>query len=100
MAVVYSDPRRRSGSTLFIADLPEWEPRAACYVCERHKAKGEKRRRCDRCNGTGFVGEPRPPGPMLGWDVAWSDEGHVRVIGPGTKRRKGEALYLPHACTA
>jgi hypothetical protein len=36
--------------------------------------------------------------PMLAVDVAWSDEPHVRVIGPRTGRRKGEALYALHAC--
>jgi hypothetical protein len=34
---------------------------------------------------------------MLAIDVAWSDEGHVRLVGPHTTRRKGEALNALHA---
>lgn len=100
VAVIFRDPRRRLGPLIFVADLPEWEPRAACYVCSRQSMQGKKRSNCDRCGGSGYVGESRPPGEMLGWDVAWSDEGHVRLVGERTRRRRGEALYRRHACSA
>jgi len=53
---------------------------------------------CSHCDGSGYVGEHRPDGELLAVDCAWSDDGHVRVIGPSTSRRKGEALYREHAC--
>lgn len=37
---------------------------------------------------------------MLAIDIAWSDEGHVRLIGQKTTRKRGEALYTLHACVA
>jgi hypothetical protein len=45
-----------------------------------------------------MVGEPRPYGQMLAVDVAWGDHIHLRLIGPNTDRRRGEALYPLHVC--
>lgn len=98
IAVVYRDTRRQRGERVVMADPYEWEPRARCYVCQKQATRGMKRARCDRCDGTGYVGEHRPPGKMLAWDVAWSDEGHVRIVGERTERRRGEAFYRLHVC--
>jgi hypothetical protein len=76
----------------------EWEPRAACYVCATIEGRGQSRRNCYRCGGTGYVGSNRPAAQMLGVDIAWSDEGHVRLVGPKTNRRRGEGLYPLHHC--
>lgn len=81
-----------------VADPHEWEPRASCYVCSTIKARGQRRTNCDRCGGCGYVGSKRPPGTLLAVDVAWSDGGHVRTVGPRTPRRKGEALHELHCC--
>lgn len=80
------------------AEPYEWEPRAACYVCQTIAARGQQRRNCQRCDGSGYVGENRPPGKMLAVDIAWSDEGHVRMLAPSSPRRRGEGLYVIHAC--
>jgi hypothetical protein len=79
-----------------VASAWEWEPRARCYVCAQVETRGKKRERCDRCAGTGYVGEVRPKETMLAVDVAWSDGGHVRLVTPAMCRRKGEALYALH----
>jgi hypothetical protein len=76
----------------------EWEPRAACYVCAQIRKRGQSRRHCPRCGGTGYVGSKRPAQVMIGVDIAWSDEGHIRLVGPRTKRMRGEALMPLHAC--
>jgi hypothetical protein len=115
-------------SELVLADPFEWQPLGACFVCSppglcahckrelpedappgtrycsdvHRKAAHRARKRgetCSRCGGTGLVGSRRPPGPMLAIDVAWSDEGHVRVIARRTSRRRGEGLYPLHVCT-
>lgn len=97
--MVYENPKRRTGLFVFKAEPYEWEPRAACYTCSRYNANGRTRfTACERCGGSGYVGRPRPPGRMLAWDAAWCDESHLRVIGPRTERRRGEALYEPHVC--
>jgi hypothetical protein len=83
---------------LVVAERFEWEPRAACYLCSTIEARGQKRGQCTRCGSTSYVGEQRPKGRMLAVDVAWSDEGGVRVIGPRTSRRRGEGLYRLHRC--
>lgn len=110
-----------------MADAYEHEPRARCYmcagvesrvkecpkcrgsgsyregICKRCEGSGEvanKRANCHRCGGSGYVGSARPVGQMLAIDVAWGDEGHVRLIGPRTSRRKGEALYNVHSCNS
>lgn len=89
---------QRGRQRLIVAEPYEWEPRAACYVCVRVAKHRHKRTNCDRCGGTRYVGTPRPPGRLLAIDVAWSDEGHVRLLGPRTERRKGEACYRLHSC--
>jgi hypothetical protein len=86
--------------TVVVAEVHEWEPRAACFVCATIRARGQHRERCDRCGGSGYVGAARPPGRMLAIDVAWSDESHVRLIGPRTTRKRGEALYEIHSCAS
>jgi hypothetical protein len=86
------------GREVVIAEAFEWEPRARCYVCATIAARGQTRRNCDRCGGSGYVGERRPPGRALAIDVAWSDEGHVPLGAPRPPRRRGEALYALHAC--
>lgn len=83
-----------------IADIYEWEPRARCFMCARTETRGQRRVNCDRCGGSGYTGEKRPPGEMLAIDIAWSDEGHVRIVGPATSRKRGEALYRLHSCSA
>jgi hypothetical protein len=35
---------------------------------------------------------------MLAIDVAWSDEGNMRLIAPSTPRRRGEGLHALHEC--
>jgi hypothetical protein len=127
VALVSADPKRHSGERFFVADVAEWEPRAACPLCgvqrrlacaicgtslagrrslattcstkcRRELSRRRRGRDCKRCDGSGYIGEKRPPGEMLAWDVAWSDEGHLRIVGPRTPRRKGEALFKPHLC--
>lgn len=89
---------------LHLVDLYEWEPRAACQLClHTRRAHPGRPVSCGRCHNTGYVGTDRPAGRMLAIDVAWSDEDrdnepHVRIIGPSTDRRKGEALHPFHAC--
>lgn len=106
---------------IVVAEPYEWEPRARCYACKnietrskvcpscqgraldcpRCEGAGEvsdKCANCKRCGGERYVGRERPQGVMLAVDMAWGDEGHVRLIKPRTPRRKGEALYELHAC--
>jgi hypothetical protein len=72
-----------------------------CKRCDGLGAIGApKRSDCTRCAGAGFVGSPRPNETMLAVDIAWSDDGHIRLLEPSTSRRKGEALYDLHACPA
>src|SRR5205823_1563165 len=69
-----------------IADIHEWEPRAACGSClhtrRAHPQLGLVN--CARCADTGYVGMKRPAGWMLAIDMAWGDVIHVRVIGSRT----------------
>lgn len=85
-------------------ELPEGTPDGQRYCGSVHRKAAHRARkrgeRCSRCGGTGVVGARRPPGPMLAIDVAWSDEGHVRVIASRTSRRRGEGLYPLHVCAA
>lgn len=82
-----------------LAEPYEWEPRARCYVCSMVRTRGQGfRANCHRCGGTGYVGSRRPLGRMLAIDVAWSDDVHLRVVGPSAKRRRGEALMPLHVC--
>lgn len=88
---------------LHLVDLYEWEPRAACQSClHTRRAHPGSHVSCGRCHNTGYVGTDRPNTRMLAIDVAWADDDqpHVRVIGPRTDRRKGEALHPFHACQA
>lgn len=83
-----------------IADFYEWEIRAACQSClHTRRAHPGRPVSCGRCHNTGYVGSSRPPGKMLAIDVAWADEPHLRVIGPRTDRRRGEALHPLHICS-
>jgi len=84
--------------SLVIAEAREWEPRARCYVCATIETSGKKRERCDRCGGEGYVGSNRPHGVLLAVDVAWGDDMHLRLVGPGRKRERGEAFYPLHLC--
>jgi hypothetical protein len=84
------------GEKVVVAEPFEWEPRARCYVCSQVETRGNSITKCNRCGGLGYVGTPRPDEPMLAVDIAWSDEGHVRMIGPKTTRKRGEALYRLH----
>jgi hypothetical protein len=88
----------RLNGRLLLVEPYEWEPRAACYVCQTIKARGQERRHCPRCGGTGYVGSKRPAEAMLGIDIAWSDDGHIRLVGSKTKRMRGEGLYRLHRC--
>lgn len=87
-----------NGETV-VADIWEWLPSGECLSCAhtRHAHKGTHVR-CNRCNGTGRVGESRPPGRMLAIDVAWGDTLHLRLIGENTDRRRGESLHRLHIC--
>jgi DnaJ-class molecular chaperone len=69
-----------------------------CLVCEGSGKTPYGRRKCSGCHGSGYVRERRPDEPMLAIDVAWSDEGHIRVIGPNTSRKAGEGLHRLHRC--
>lgn len=70
-----------------------------CKRCDGLGTLGApKRADCTRCGGDGYVGQTRPRKQMLAIDIAWSDDDHVRLIGPDTPRRKGEALYELHVC--
>ena len=86
---------------LVIADVYEWEIRASCQSClHTRRAHPGVHVSCSRCGDTGMVGTGRPAGQMLAIDVAWADELHLRVIGPRTDRRRGEALHPLHVCQA
>lgn len=94
-------PRHGKPERIVFASPFEWQPRTVCYVCANNAKRwpnSPKRQNCSRCGGTGYVGEQRPTSAMLAIDIAWSDDGHVRVIEPGTERRKGEALHQLHVC--
>lgn len=85
--------------TLVLADLFEWEPRAACQSClHTRRAHPGRPVSCGRCHNTGYVGSNRPKGRMVAIDMAWGDDWHVRIVGPRTDRRKGEALHPLHVC--
>lgn len=89
-----------AGKTI-IADLWEWLPRMACPFClHTRRAHPGSYVHCSRCGDEGYVGVDRPKCWMLAIDVAWSDEPHMRVIGPRTDRRRGEALHQLHVCTS
>lgn len=96
--------RNAKGARWLTVEIDEWEPRAACQSCARTRAAHPERAviSCARCGNTGYVGRARPSRAMIAIDMGWSDdEGgvvHVRIIGPGTDRRKGEALHEPHHC--
>jgi len=82
-----------------LAEIYEWEDRRRCFHCAGAQATSKSGVvHCARCGGTAYVGEWRPKEPMLAVDVAWSDEGHLRVIAENTPRRKGEALHRLHRC--
>jgi hypothetical protein len=87
------------GGETIIAELYEWQPRSRCFPCAGAQATSKNGKvHCSRCGGSGFIGSRRPKEPMLAIDVAWSDEGHLRVIAPSTPRRRGEALHALHRC--
>lgn len=89
------------GSRVVVADIYEWQPRHRCFPCAGAQATSKRGVvHCARCGGIGYVGSKRPDAPMLAIDIAWSDEGHIRVIGPETARRRGEALYALHTCAS
>lgn len=76
---------------LVLVDPRELEaPRLTCPRC----AGRPRREPCERCGGVGKVGEPLPK-LAIGMD----EDGHARVY-RGFFRRRGEALYRPHACSA
>lgn len=86
------------------ATIHEWEPRHACDHCAHTRRRmqnlGMLNGRCVHCavcGDSGYVGARRPSGWMLAIDMAWEGE-HIRVIGPRTDRRAGEALYSLHVC--
>ena len=123
---------------VYMAEVREWEPRAACSQCAAVMARrrrdalkvpcprcsapagcpcgldaeegpkfcrarldavtGDRAGHCTRCDGSGYVGTKRPAERMLGVDLAWSDDGYVRLVGPRTKRMRGEGLYSLHSC--
>lgn len=83
---------------LVLADPFEWEPRAACPYCGHVEGRGHRRGQCPRCDSSSYIGEDRPRTRMVAIDIAWSDEGGVRIIGPKTSRRRGEGLYRLHIC--
>jgi hypothetical protein len=84
---------------MLVAEVVEWEPRAACQSCAFTRAAHPDRPvSCARCGNSGYVGRKRPPGPMVAIDLAWADEYHVRLIGEKTDRREGEALHEIHVC--
>lgn len=89
---------------LVTATIHEWEPRHACDHCAHTRRRMEnlgtlqgRRVHCAVCADTGYVGTRRPSGWMLAIDMAWEGE-HIRVIGPRTDRRAGEALHELHVC--
>jgi len=86
------------GGVMYLASIHEWEPRAACSQCAatRKRKKGKRSGHCTRCGGSGYVGGKRPKVKMLGVELAWSDDGHARLVGAGTKRMRGEGLYPLH----
>jgi hypothetical protein len=86
---------------LHLVDVYEWLPRGACQSCmHTRRAHPGRPVSCGRCGNTGMTGRERPQGRLVAIDVAWSDddEPHVRVIGPSTDRRRGEALHQIHDC--
>lgn len=89
-----------SGDDLLVVDVWEWEPRGRCESCQRTRAAhpGKTHISCARCGSSGYVGTTRPRATMVAIDVAWGEE-HVRVIGPNTDRRPGEALHPFHICS-
>jgi hypothetical protein len=87
------------GGQTIIADLYEWQPRSRCFPCAGAQATSKNGKvHCSRCGGDGYIGSKRPSGPMLAIDVAWSDEGNIRLITANTPRRRGEALHALHRC--
>lgn len=117
----------RLAGALYLVEMHEWEPRHACPVCQQEQADDrcahcgrelanarsrfcskscrtaefENRRYggvCPRCGGEGYVGQHRPREPVIAFDLAWSDDGHCRLIGPRTKRMSGECLFVLHHC--
>lgn len=98
VAVVPAVERYGRGALLVTAEPFEWEPRAECQSCAWTRNRTGRLVDCPRCDGSGYIGERRPAGPMLAVDVAWSDEGRVRLLAASTRRRKGEALHPLHSC--
>lgn len=121
IAVVPTIVDRQLVDEVVVAEPYEWEPRAACFQCKSIRSRthvcpacrgrggdctrcagsgtvSDRRETCARCGGSGFVGTRRPPGVMLAIEVAWSDEGHVRLVSPRTSRKRGEAFYELHTC--
>jgi hypothetical protein len=89
------------GIETITADLYEWEARAQCQSClHTRRAHPTSHVSCGRCHDTGYVGTKRPTGRMLAIDVAWDDDLHLRLVGPRTDRRRGEALHSIHVCEA
>ena len=88
------------GSELVLAEPYEWQPRSRCFPCAGAQATSKNGRvHCSRCGGTGYIGERRPQERMLAVDMAWGDEGHVRLVAPSMKRYRGESLYRLHKCS-
>jgi hypothetical protein len=90
---------------LVMASIYEWLPRMGCKACERTRYRMARRDgqvhvvSCAVCNNTGYVGEERPMDDLvLAIDLAWGDEMHARLIGPNTKRKRGEGLHRLHVC--
>lgn len=82
----------------YLAEPHEYEPRAACPICGHVAGRGHTRGHCWRCDQSGYIGEQRPRERMIAIDVAWSDTGGIRIIGPNTPRRRGEGLMRFHRC--
>jgi hypothetical protein len=77
------------GNTV-ILDPDEWQPRMQCPVCLG------KRRKCQRCGGSRYVGEKSPaPSDAL----RLSEDGVVRTSPPSKiYRAAGEAVHRRHEC--
>lgn len=87
------------GRRIVTAEIYEWQPRHRCFPCAGAQATSKRGVvHCARCGGEGYVGSKRPDEMMLAIDIAWSDESHVRLIGPETTRKRGEGLYALHRC--
>jgi RecJ-like exonuclease len=122
VVVVPGVPKLDQPEQIVLAEPFEWEPRARCYQCKNIESRSrvcpkcrgfdlgcarcegtgtvsDKRANCNRCGGEGYIGKRRPTGVMLAIDIAWSDDGHVRLVEPTVSRRKGEALYELHDCS-